>query len=114
VTELYLLELTLTGHVEQRSGGLWASYNYEFGFVTYGKTAREAIRGATTALDMSIEAFRGDIKALEKWLRRKNIGYKLTKLRRRPAPTHIRPKVASYGSIEKYELPTRRSLAAAA
>ena len=111
----YLLELTLSGHLEQRKDGLWVSFNDEFGFITYGKTPTQAIRETKAALDMVLDTYNGQgVAKLERWLNRKDVKYSLTKIRSRKAVRAAPAKLAQSGTVQKYRVTTRRQLAAAA
>lgn len=111
----YILELTLTGHVEQGEDGRWVSYNNEFGFITYGKSQQQAIREASKAFDMVIDAYleRSEPSKLGKWLEKKGVAHSLRIVQRVRPIKPTKPTLLPWGKVERYQFIERRPLAAA-
>lgn len=116
-TAKFILEVKMTGHVEEDESGRWVSYNDEFGFITHGTTRNAAIREAMKALDLVVDVYLeqpgNTIVKLEKWLQRKGAQYKVHSVQRVRTPKPATPKVQPpWGSVQRYEFKQRRQLAA--
>ena len=114
----YILEVTMTGHVEEGDSGRWVAYNDEFGFITHGRTRNAAIKASVKALNLVIDTYFEQpgytIAKLEKWFDTKGAEYKVRSVRRIRIPKRAAPTLEQrWGSVQRYSFKQRRQLAAA-